>query len=75
MTILVQRPDTKEYLCDAGGWSHEALLALVFKTAAEAAEISRTLGRVNIIVKFNEERPPLILPAGKPSESAHRPNC
>lgn len=68
MNVLVQRTLTREYFCGDGAWTSDPRLARNFETAGRAAEFCLEMESVQIIVRFNDNRLPLILPAGKPSE-------
>ena len=66
MKVLVQRLLTREYACGDGTWSNDPRAALNFETAARGAEFCKDMEHVRIVVKFEDNRPVLVLSAGRP---------
>jgi hypothetical protein len=66
MKVWVQRSLTQEYACGDGTWDRDPRLARDFETAARGAEFCQDMEHVQIIVRFSDGRPMLVLPTGKP---------
>jgi len=67
MNVFVQRTLTREYFCMDETWRSNPKLARDFETAGRAAEFCHDMEHVQIIVRFDGKRPPLVVTAGKPS--------
>ena len=72
MKVLIQQKETGLYFKDINGWIHDSADAMNFLSSTSAIDICRMnkISGVQIVLKFEEERYDIVLPA--PANRVHR---